>query len=97
MTQVAHDTTDRAVSRSVSMPESVWQVAEGHAKESHGENVSAYIRRLVMADLEDKGLLTKPEDPRQMVMPALDEAIAARGADHIRALLEAAIRREVLP
>lgn len=94
MTKIAHEQLDRAVSRSVSMPESIWDVAEAHAAESHGENVSAYIRRLVLEDLEGKGLLPSPNDPRQMVMPALEEALAIRGPEHIRALLQAAIRRE---
>ncbi len=60
---------------SVSMPSALVRAMEAHVDAEHGENVSAYVRRLVAADLAQKGLLPQPNDPRQQLLAMVDAAL----------------------
>lgn len=48
----------KSVSRSVSMPENIWDAIENHAPTTPGKDRSGYIRSLVESDLNRVGALS---------------------------------------
>lgn len=76
----------KAVSKSVSLPDTLWAKIETHAPTTPGRDRSGYIRNLVEADLKAAGALEFPGDLRAELLAAADEL----GIETILA----AIRRE---
>ena len=71
---------EKAVSRSVSLPESLWGVVDAHAlADVASGDRSSYIRRLVTADLRAAGKL--PGSPLAEVAELAKEAAEVVGAD----------------
>lgn len=68
----------KAQTRTVSMPKSLWDAVDNHAKEA-GEDRSSYLRRLASADLSAAGKL--PGSRRAEAHARLDELMAAEGED----------------
>jgi len=83
------DTTtnnDKAVTKTVSMKESLWQALDLHA-ESMGSDRSAYLRSLVEEDLRRSGKL--PSTPRADALEMIEALFVAIGPEATKARLEA--------
>lgn len=79
--------TDKAVTKTVSMPESLWSAIDGHSSHE-GEDRSSYLRRLARADLQAAGKLPGSENAAALA-EALD-LLQTIGADRFRETLRAA-------
>lgn len=72
----------KSVSRSVSMPQQLWEACESFAAKHHHDR-SSFIRSLVTKALADAGAL--PDDPKARELARLSELIDAGGLDQVRA------------
>ncbi len=86
---------EKAVARSVSMLESLWDAADARAESTTGDR-SSYIKRLVQADLASAGCL--PGSPEAEVKALVDQLVKSHGAAPVRAaiapLFDAAVAQE---
>lgn len=55
------ETTDKALTKTVSMPESLWAAIDAHSQ-AEGEDRSSYLRRLARGDLQAAGKLPGSEE-----------------------------------
>jgi hypothetical protein len=69
----------KSVSKSVSMPENLWQTVEGYVVTLPNQDRSSWIRSLVERELERVGLTTA--DPISMIAIQAAELARAHGAD----------------
>lgn len=78
----------KAVSKSVSMPDQLWDIVEVHAPTTPGKDRSGYIRNLVEQDLAQSGKL--PGTVHAEIIAAADEV----GHDRALEILRKAGRRK---
>ena len=84
--------SDKAVTKTVSLPESLWASLDAHAKDI-GEDRSGYFRRLVRADLQSAGKLPGSADAEDLAL--FIEARRLLGRAPVRAALVAlGVQRE---
>lgn len=90
--------TDRVIATQKSVglyiSEAIHEAATIHAKDN-GQSFSRYVVGLIEDDLEASGKLPQPTDPRQELLPLMDEAVAQVGRDKVREILAGLAREEV--
>lgn len=82
--------TEKAVSKSVSMPEALWGTVEDHAPTTPGRDRSGYIRNLVEDDLKKNGPLAAQESAKAEVFATAEEL----GMDEAKVVLDRALQRK---
>lgn len=96
MRYITHDalyallmSSDKAKSKSVSMTEQLWELVERACSDAH-EDRSAYVRRLILPDLQDRGYLPGQHDSEHVI--ELVREAASAGVD-VKGLLTRALRK----
>lgn len=80
--------SDKAVTKTVSLPESLWAALDAHAKDI-GADRSGYFRQLVRADLQSAGKLPGSEDAEDLAL--FLEQRRLLGREQVRAALVALV------
>lgn len=84
--------SEKSVSRSVSMPFSLWEACDSFADQNHGGR-SPYITGLVRKDLEKAGAL--PDDPKARELTRIAELIDAGGLEEVRRAVDEITKRQL--
>lgn len=85
--QAKDETSDRAITRTVSMPESLWAAFDPHAARVDGDR-SSCIQRLVRSELRGYGLL--PGSREQSASRLFRAAVEVLGVEGLEAVLRSA-------
>ena len=92
MSDIHPTSNNKAVTKTVSMPEKIWEAIDTYAP-TINEDRSSWLRGLAVKALADAGKL--PDSPKAKIISTVDALFEAIGPDALNAELEAITARSL--